>query len=77
MLGFLNPYQVTAFEQVHAMHLDNRKKSDRIKSILLLNKGFSYVGIAEILLVDNTTVRTWHKIFSANGINTVLKYHYS
>ncbi len=50
ILGFLNPYQVTGFKQVHAMHQDNEKKSDRIKSILLLDKGFSYVEIAEILL---------------------------
>ncbi len=77
MLGFLNPYQVTAFKQMRAMYRDNQKKSDRIKSILLLNKGFSYVEIAEILLVDDTTVRRWHKIFSANGIKTLLKDFYS
>ncbi len=59
------------------MHRDNQKKSDRIKSILLLNKEFSYVEIAEILLVDDTTVRRWHKIFSANGIKTLLKDNYS
>ncbi len=73
MLGFLNPNQVTAFKQVHSTHLDNQKKSDRIKSILLLNKGFSYEEIAELLLVNDTTVRRWHKIFSAKGIKTLLK----
>ncbi len=77
MLVFLNPYQVIVFKQVHAMHRDNQKKSDRIKFILLLNKGFSYVEIAEILLVDDTTVKRWHKIFSANEIKTLLKKNYS
>ncbi len=77
MLGFLNPYQVTAIKQVHAMHRDNQIKSDWIKSILLLNKGFSCDEIAELLLVDDTTVRRWHKIFSANGIKTLLKGYYS
>ncbi|MCP4164115.1 MAG: hypothetical protein GY760_28990 [Deltaproteobacteria bacterium] len=77
MSGFLNPYQVTAFKQVHAMHRDNQKKSDGIKFMLFLNKAFSYEEIAEILLVDDTTVRRWHKIFSANGIKTVLKGIYS
>ncbi len=77
MLGFLNPYQVIAYRQVHDMHRDNQKKSDRIKSILVLNKGFSYVEIAVILLVDDTTVRRWHKIFSANGIKTLLNDYYS
>ncbi len=52
MLGLLSPYQVTVFKEMHAMHPDNQKKSDRIKSILLLNIGFIYEEIAEILLVD-------------------------
>jgi len=35
-----------------------RKKADRIKSILLLNKVFSYKEIAEILLIDDKTIKT-------------------
>ncbi len=57
MSEFLNPYQVIAFKKMHGMYRDNQKKSDRIKSILLLNKRFSYEEIAEILLIDDTTVR--------------------
>ncbi len=73
MLVFFNLYQVTAFKQMHAMLRDNQKKPDSIKSILLLNKEFSYEEIAEILLVDDTTERRWYKIFSADGIKTLLK----
>ncbi len=50
MSGFLNPYRVTAFKQIHAMYRDNQKKSDKIKSILILYKRFSYKEIVEILL---------------------------
>ncbi|MCP4161449.1 MAG: helix-turn-helix domain-containing protein [Deltaproteobacteria bacterium] len=53
------------------MYRNNQKKSDRIKFILLLNKGSSYEKIADILLVDDTTVRRWYKIISANGIKTL------
>jgi len=77
MSGFLNIYQVTAYKQMHALYRNNQKKSDRIKAILLLNKGFSYEEIAEILLIDNTTVRRWRKIFSTKGIKTLLKDNYS
>jgi len=73
MSGFLKPYQVTAYKQMHALYRNNQKKSDRIKAILLLNKGFSYEEIAEILLVDDTTVRRWHKIFSSKGIKNFTK----
>jgi len=77
MSSFLTPYQVTAYKQMHGFYRDNQKKSDRIKAILLLNKGFSYEEIAEILLIDDTTVRRWHKIFSTKGIKTLLKDNYS
>ncbi len=40
-----------------------KKKADRIKTILLLNKGFSYSEVAEILLLDDKTVKTIEKWF--------------
>lgn len=36
----------------------DRKKADRIKTILLLNKGFSYKEVSEILLIDDKTIKT-------------------
>ncbi len=53
------------------------KRADRIKSILLLNKGFSYEEIAEFLLIDDGTVRRWHKIFETEGMKTLLEDNYT
>lgn len=36
----------------------DRRKADRIKTILLLNKGFSYTQTVEILLLDDETIKT-------------------
>ena len=77
MSDFLNPYQVIAYKQMHSLYRHNQKKSDRIKALLLLNKGFSYEETAEILLVDDTTVRRWHKTFTTKGIKTLLKDNHS
>jgi transposase len=77
MSNFLQPYQVIAFKQMHARYRDNQKKSDRIKAILLSNKGFGHEEIAEILLVDPTTVRRWHKAFSTGGTESLLKDNYT
>ena len=76
MSGFLTPYQVISYKHLHSQYRYNQRKSDRIKSILLLNRGFSYEEIAEILLIDSTTVRRWHNIFTEKGINTLLKDSY-
>ena len=62
---------------MHSLYRHNQKKSDRIKAILLLNKGFSYEETAEILLVDDTTVRRWYKTFTAKGIKILLKDNHS
>ena len=53
----ITPSEELALRILHKSTKD-RKKADRIKTILLLNKGFSYNEVAEILLLDNKTVRT-------------------
>lgn len=39
----------------------DRRKADRIKTILFLNKGFSYTETAELLLLDDKTIRSIEK----------------
>lgn len=41
--------------------IKDRRKADRIKTILLLNNGFSYSETAEILLLDDKTIRSIEK----------------
>jgi hypothetical protein len=50
----------TSLKQMHKFE-KNKKKADRIKTILLLNKGFSYKEVSEILLLDDKTIRTIEK----------------
>lgn len=53
-----------------------RKNADRIKAILLLNKGFTYAQVAEMLLLDETTIRRYCNIFQKQGIDGLLEDHY-
>jgi len=53
-----------------------RKNADRIKAILLLNKGFTYAQVAEMLLLDETTIRRYFKMFQKQGIDGLLEDHY-
>jgi len=52
----LNQEEEKALKILHKTTKD-RKKADRIKTILLLNKGFSYTQISEILLLDDKTIK--------------------
>lgn len=53
-----------------------RKNADRIKAILLLNKDFTYSEVAEMLLLDETTIRRYFKLFQKQGIDGLLEDHY-
>ena len=60
------------------MHRVEKRKqpSDKIKAMLLLNRGFSYTEIAEILLIDMTTVWRWHQIYTEKGLDGLLQDNY-
>ena len=53
-----------------------RKSADRIKTILILNKGFSYEETAALLLLEATTVRRYEKEYQKTGIDGLLETHY-
>lgn len=76
MSGFLTPEQIVAYKQMHKK-VHTLREGDRIKAILLLNKGLSYEEVAELLLLDDGTVRRWHKIFEEEGIKSLLKDKYA
>jgi transposase len=59
-------------------HYDSayRKQADRIKTILFLNRGFSFEETAKLLLLDDTTVRRYFKKFKKTGVDGLLKDHY-
>ena len=53
-----------------------RRFADRIKAILLLDDGWSYSKVAEILLLDDQTIRNYEAVFSNQGTSGLLKTDY-
>jgi transposase len=75
MAGFLTSDQIKSFERMH--RVEKRKQpSDKIKAILLLNRGFSHTEVASILLIDMTTVWRWHQIYAEKGLDGLLQDNY-
>lgn len=75
MKEFLSAEQIKEYKQLHKA-TKSRREADKIKSVLLLNRGFSYEEIAELLLIDDGTVRRWHKIFETEGMKILLEDKY-
>lgn len=58
-------------EKLHKQEHE-RRFADRIKTVLLLDKGWSYFKIAETLLLDDQTVRNYEKRFLEYGVDGLL-----
>lgn len=53
-------------------HCPKRKYADKLKALLLLDKGFSCVEVGEILLLDDDTVRKYRDQYLSRGAGSLL-----
>ena len=49
-----------------------RKHADKLKALLMLDKGFSCIEVGELLLLDDDTVRKYREQFINLGVNSLL-----
>jgi transposase len=75
MKDFLLPEEIKILIEKHHDSA-YRKQADRIKTILYLNRGFSFEETAKLLLLDDTTVRRYFKKFKKEGIDGLLECRY-
>ena len=58
-------------------HERDKRLCDRIKSILLLDEGWTYPQVAHALLLDDDTIRRYYKIYSEDGKGALLNLNYT
>ena len=75
MIEKLTPENRTELKDLHRQE-HGRRFADRIKTILLLDDGLSYSRVADILLLDDQTIRNYEGIFFQHGISELLKTPY-
>lgn len=75
MKDFLTEEQVKVLRFEHR-HLRDKKLADRIKAIVALNSGYSYEQIANMLLLDEVTLRRYVQKFQEQGVSGLLECHY-
>lgn len=52
------------------------KKADKIKMVLMLDDGYSYIEIARVLLFDEKTCRKNYSDYCEGGVEKLIKYNY-
>lgn len=55
----------------------DKSTADRIKAILLVDKGYTYQQIEEILLIDEKTLGRYNKIYQDKGVVGLVSDNYS
>lgn len=73
--GFLTDAQRREYKTKHRKCKEKRH-ADCIKSILALDKGYSFEMIAELLMIDDTSVRRWYEVYREEGLESLLKNDY-
>lgn len=76
MESFLTQSQVLILKTAHKQQKEKRL-ADRIKAVLMLHNGFTYVQIETALLLDEITVRRYVLKFSKGGIEGLLEMRYT
>ncbi len=62
----LSPEQIASLKALHRT-LRDRKKADRVKAVVLLVTGYPVAQVAEILFLDETTVRNYYEKYVQGG----------
>ena len=75
MSHFLSSTEVAYLRTMHKKS-DRKRVIDKIKAILMLNSGYSYELIAEVLLIDDSTIRRWYTRYKEDGIEGLLADFY-
>lgn len=76
MKDFLTEEQVKVLKQTHRT-IKDKKLADRIKAVLSLNAGFEYSYVAQILLLDEGTLRRYVQKYEETGVAGLLEYRYT
>jgi transposase len=71
----LSTEQILSLKALHK-NIQSGKIRDRIKAILLLDKGFTYEEIREILLISDSSIRRYEDIFITLGIESLIETEY-
>ena len=66
--GFLDPESRQDLTELARDGLAAHRLARRANALVLLDDGMSYATVAKVLLLDDDTVRTWHRQYGDEGM---------
>jgi Transposase and inactivated derivatives len=71
MESFLSNSERASLLSEHSIERE-RRYADRIKTLLLLDDGFSFEEVTKVLFLDETTIRRYYKLYKEEGLDRLL-----
>ncbi|MBV6341607.1 helix-turn-helix domain-containing protein [Candidatus Magnetobacterium casense] len=75
MRDFLDKEERAVLIEAHRAERE-KKLAYRINAILLLDEGYEYSEVSQILFLDNTTIRRYEKEYKDGGLDELLTDKY-
>ena len=74
--GFLDPESRKDLTELARDGSAAHRLARRANALVLLDDGMSYAAVARVLLIDDDTVRTWHRLYKEDGIEGLAGFGY-
>ena len=74
--GFLDPESRKDLTELARDGSAAHRLARRANALVLLDDGMSCVDVAKVLLLDDDTVRTWHRLYEQDGIEGLVSFGY-
>ena len=74
--GFLPPSERTALTKLARTGSAAHRVARRANALVLLDRGMSCEDVSSVLLLDDDTVRSWHRLYQEGGIGSLEGFDY-
>jgi transposase len=74
--GFLSAAERKELHALARDGLSEARVARRANALVLLNDGWSCQEVAAALLIDDDSVRAWHKLYAENGLTGLVVFHH-
>lgn len=74
--GFLTPEELTLLTALAKSNKLEHRVARRANAMVLLDRGMSFGAVADVLLMDDSTIREWYAEFRSTGINGLKEFQH-
>lgn len=74
--GFLTDEERKDLIELARDGMAEHRLARRANALVLLDRGMSCEDVARVLLLDDDTVRQWHRLFERDGVDGLAGFHY-